>query len=292
MIAAWDDMPFLLSLARVGTLSGAARALKVDRTTVSRRIEQLEDTLKEPLFDRFNGRFILTTYGHKVFTAAQKAEQELLFLGRRDIDPSDYGGKIRVSLPDHLLLAMTDCFQAFVIAHPNIRLELSATDRVVDLNHFEADVALRISRSSQGDLLTKRIGTPIWGLYRGLGADTDPQRYIARPGENPVPKYISKIAPHAVPGMAVDGLVSVREFIASGFGVGVLPRYLGDPDPRIQRCSGDLGGTEYALFIAYRPEQRHLRRIKIFVAHIQQSLQAMDGFDDASPTAHKDKSIV
>ena len=78
--------------------------------------------------------------------------------------------------------------------------------------------------------------------------------------------------------MAVDGLVAVRELIASGFGIGVLPRYLGDPDPRVERYADDFASTEFALFIAYRPEQRHLRRIKMFVAHMRQWFVAMEGF--------------
>ena len=77
MALPWADLPFLLMLTRAGTLSGAARLLKLDRTTISRRIDQLEKTLGETLFDRSNWRFSLTPYGRRVFAAAESAEQEL-----------------------------------------------------------------------------------------------------------------------------------------------------------------------------------------------------------------------
>lgn len=285
MTLPWADLPFVIWLARAGTLSGAARLLRVDRTTISRRVEQLEASLNEPLFDRFGGRFSLTSYGRQVFAAAECAEQELAFLERQVQGRRRHSGKIRVSLSEHLLITLTDCFHEFTSKHPNIFLELTATDRIVDLNHFESDVALRISRSSRGDLFTIKIGKPIFALYRRKSSRKAELRYIARPSESRVPNYVLKHAPRAELGIAVDGLVSMRELIAHGFGVGILPRYFGDRDPRIECCSDPLPNANFALSIALRPEQRHSHRIKEFVAFMEDRLTRMAGFDAETSTA-------
>ena len=282
MALPWTDLPFLLMLTRAGTLSGAARLLKLDRTTISRRIDQLEKTLGETLFDRSNGRFSLAPYGRRVFAAAESAEQELFFLERQHEGQHKHGGRIRVSLSGHLLMTLADCFQAFMREHPNILLELIATDRILDLNHFESDVGLRVSRTGHGDLLSIKIGKPIYALYRRKDCDGAELRYIARPGEDRVPEYVRKNAPQAEIGIVVDGLVSTKELIARGIGIGILPRYFGDRDSRIECFSEPLQYAGWFLFIVLRPEQRRLHRIKTFVDHMQRYLTRFADFEPES----------
>lgn len=282
----WSDLPFLLALARTGTLSAAAEMLKVDRTTIARRIEQLEEALAEPLFERFDGRYSLTDYGRRVFAAAESAEQDIALLE----NPADGGRlrdrKVRVSLSEHLLITLAGYFHGFTQAHPNPILELTATDRIVDLKHFETDVALRMSRTEPRDLETRRIGKPVFALYRRRGCNDAGNRYIARPSEERVPGYLLRYAPRAELAIAVDGLVSMRELIAQGLGVGILPRYFGDRDCRIECCSGPLPNAGFVMFIVLRPEQRKLHRIKMFVDHVEAFLRHMPGIETGvSPTA-------
>jgi DNA-binding transcriptional LysR family regulator len=59
----WDDLRIFLSVARAGSLSAAARALKVSQPTVGRRLKALEDTLGTRLFDRLPEGFAPTSSG-------------------------------------------------------------------------------------------------------------------------------------------------------------------------------------------------------------------------------------
>ncbi|MGK2871698.1 MAG: LysR family transcriptional regulator [Alphaproteobacteria bacterium] len=277
MVPLWADLPFVLALGRAGTLSGAARLLKMDRTTISRRIEQLEDALNEPLFDHFGGRFSLTSYGRQVFAAAESAEQELAILEQRT--QGQHSGRIRVSLPEDLSISLAPCFHEFALEYPHIILELTSTYRIVDLYHFEADVALRFSSGNDGNLLTRKIGKPILALYRRKNAKNAALRYIARPGETDVPEDVLKRVPNAKFCMTVDGVVATRELIAQGLGIGILPCHLGDSDMRIERCSDPLPEVNWLLSIVYRPEQRRLRRIIDFVTFVEDHLLRLPGFD-------------
>ena len=281
MALPWSDLPFLLALARAGTLSATARMLKLDRTTIARRIEQLEESLGEALFDRLDGRYSLTPYGRRIFAAAESAEQDLLFFEQSTDGRRARGRKIRVSLSEHLLLTLADCFRTFMLENPDIVLELTATDRLVDLSRFESDVALRITRAAPRDLMATRIGRPIFALYRRNGCDGAEERYIARPSEDRVPRYVLKYAPRAELGIAVDGMVSARELIAQGFGVGILPRYFADRDPRIECCSGPLPDAGFTLFSVLRPEQQKLARMRQFVDHVFHYLTGLPGLDTA-----------
>jgi len=276
----WADLPSFLAVARDGSLSAAAKTLLVDRTTIARRLDNLERMIKEPLFDRMDGKFVLTSFGRRVFAAAEEAERGLSFLGKSGLENIHQGGRVRVSLSEHLLLTLTDCFKGFASEHADILLELTATDRAADLNHFEADVVLRISRESLGGLFAKKIGKPFFSLYKPRGNTGAETLYIARPSETDVPKYLKSFIPNARMNIAVDGLVSMRELIANGTGAGILPNYFGDQDPRIERCSPPLPSLGFSLYLACLPEQRNLRRIKTFMGFVEDYLQPMSGFDE------------
>jgi len=279
MTTPWSDLPFLLAVARSGTLSSAARTLKLDRTTVSRRIERLERTLGCKLFDRTDGDFVLSPTGRKVFAAAESAEQELSALQSLRLGDQPARARLRVSMSEHLLITLANCFKDFALENPGILLELTATDRTVDLQHFEADVVLRITRGSLARLDSRNIGKPIFSLYKMAGDAPLNPRYLSRPSEKSVPKYLRAYLPDAQIIASLDGLVSMREMIAIGTGYGILPNYFGDKDSRIERCSGPLPSIGYSLFIAFSPEQRRLSRLKIFVDFVELHLRNLQGFE-------------
>lgn len=279
MMLPWSDIPVFLAIARGGTLSAAAGTLKLDRTTVSRRIESMERHLGAPLFDRGDRGFVLTKFGWQVFAASESAEQELSVIGQSQKHESHPGGHLRVSMSEHLLITLAECFTDFALQHPDILLELTATDRSVDLHHFEADVVLRISRESHQKLEVRNIGTPKFSLYCKKGDKAAASRYISRPSEQTMPKFVQKYVPSATIVAAVDGLVSMREMIAVGAGLGVLPNCFGDSDPRLKRCFDPVSSAGFQLCIAFRPEQRRLRRLKVFVDYVEGYLRDLGGFD-------------
>ena len=278
LIPPWSDIPIFLAVARNGTLTGAAKALKLDRTTVARRMENVERAIGNVLFDRKDGRLVLTVDGKQVFSAAEVAEQELMTLGKGFESRSHKSGKITVSLSEHLLLSLADCFAQFIEQHPDILLELSATDRHVDLKYFEADILLRMSRRAPLRLESRHIGRPIFSIFRKKNALNSMSCYISLVGEANVSKLLLKHQPDAKTIAAVNGVVSMRDMIATGVGVGVLPRFFADQDPRIERCF-DIPPVDGGLYIVYLPEQSRLHRIKAFVEFVEAYLRKMDGFD-------------
>lgn len=280
MTLPWSDIPVFLAVAREGTLSSAAQTLSLDRTTVSRRIENMERSLSVALFDRNDGSFALTPFGRQVFAATESAEQELMVLGDPLQTSAHNGGVLRVSMSEHLLLSLSECLKNFAFIHPDIFLKLSATDRPVDLQHYEADVILRISRGSLSKLESRNIGRPVYSLYGKKGHQLAQSAYIARPSENIIPKYLRQHLQNRKIIASVDGLVSMREMIAEGTGAGVLPNYFGDQDTRLERYAGPLPSIGFSLHIAYLPEQRRLHRLKTFVDFVEDHLRKMDGFED------------
>ena len=76
----WDDLRFLVTLGREGTLAAAARRLGVDQTTVARRLRALEACLGTPLFERLRGQLTPTPMGEELLARGQRMEAEVAAL--------------------------------------------------------------------------------------------------------------------------------------------------------------------------------------------------------------------
>lgn len=156
----WNDLRFVLAVARTGTLSAAARRLRVNQTTVMRRLAAAEAALGARLFDRIDGELRATEAGRTALARGDEVEQAFDALertiGGRD---AKIAGRVRVTavpiLANHLLVP---AFPKLGARHPTLQLEMIAEPRNLDLTAREADIALRLARPQTGTMLMRRIG--------------------------------------------------------------------------------------------------------------------------------------
>ena len=163
----WNDLRFFLAVARLGSLSAAARALKVDPATVGRRITSLERALSVRCFERRADGYRLTAAGRKLQQHAERVEQDLLGLSRAlDAEEREVEGLVTVTASDSVALpVLIPALPMLRDMHPGIRIDLITSNRVLSLARREADVAVRTVRPEEGDLLTRKIGTMRYGLF-------------------------------------------------------------------------------------------------------------------------------
>jgi len=160
----WDDVKILLTIARAGGLSRAAKVLGVSVSTVHRRAIELEQSLKTTLFVRGNDGYTLTDAGRINFAIAEKAEEQLIAMERGN--PLTNTSVLRIALPELLgqqliLPRLASC----QVEHPNLQLEISTTAVPVEFNRREADIAVRLVRPETGRYLVRRIGKLKFGLF-------------------------------------------------------------------------------------------------------------------------------
>lgn len=264
----WADVPLLLALARGKSFAAAAQLLGLDRTTVARRLERLEAKLDTQLFERLAGELSPTPQGRRILAVAERAEQELSHLEPNSEDRRLRYGKVRISVSEHVLSAFAPQLNAFIVDHPEVFLELTTSDRLVDLFKYEADIVLRIGKKPTATLHTIDLGEVHFAFYRRQGETGPVMTFWPRAGETDVPDLLLKENPEAKVIAAIDGILPTREMILAGGGAGVLPRFLGDSDERLIACSGDFTSAEYRLFMGCLPEQRNLHRIRIVMKHL------------------------
>jgi len=245
----WEDIRHFLAVAESGTLSGAARSLKVDHATVSRRLAALEAALDVRLVDRLPRSCRLTAIGRQVFDRATEMEATADAIARlAKAAHAPLVGRFTLSAPPvlvtHLLAEHLTRFRA---EYPDIRLSLAAQGEQVSLSRREADVAVRLVPADEAGSVTRKVGTMAFGLYAHRSyahlaapekwqfisfdqsfADMPQQRWLLGiAGDRPVACELNHISEH---------LIAVR----TGVGVAGLPRFLGERDQDLVRIDEDV----------------------------------------------------
>ena len=155
----WDDARILLALERERTLSGAARRLGIDATTVGRRISALERSLGQRLFERTPDGVLTTAVAEELLPFAESMEQAAQGMSKRvaGFEPA-VEGVVRISVPPGVSdFLIAPRLAALFGRHPKLRIELDARVGYVDLARREADLALRAHRPERGDLVAVRL---------------------------------------------------------------------------------------------------------------------------------------
>jgi len=162
----WEDVRYFVALARNGTLSATARRLRVNHTTVARRIASLETLLGPPLFDRRAKGYVLTAEGKALLGEANAMDEAALSVLRRIDAGTELSGLVRLAvgrvLAERFLI---DRLRAFHERYPAIDLEVIGGSRVVSLAKREADVVLRYGAPKDNELVGRRVATITFGLY-------------------------------------------------------------------------------------------------------------------------------
>lgn len=181
-----NDLLIFAFVADLGSFSRAAARLRLPKSTVSRRLAELEQALGERLLLRTTRRQTLTEFGLQLLEHARQVVAEVEAVGALgEHRRSAPGGRLRVSMPsDVATLLLADTLAAFVAMYPAIQLELDLSPRRVDLLGEGFDVVLRVGDlPDDGFLAARRLSELNTGLYAS-------PRYLAEFGEPTKPEEL------------------------------------------------------------------------------------------------------
>jgi len=155
----WDDLRIFLAIQRGKSVRAASKLLKVSHSTVSRRLQAMEDQLGIQLFVRQPEGFVLTEVGEAMVERAERVESEILSM-ESEIFGRDarLAGPVRISAPpllaQHLLIPILAKFSE---KYPDIEINLDATFDVADLRRRNADIAIRFQIQPDSNLVAHRL---------------------------------------------------------------------------------------------------------------------------------------
>ena len=232
----FEAMQTLLATVDGGSLSAASRALGTPLPTISRRVSELEAHLGAQLLVRTSRRLILTEAGEAFVAAARRLLEEL---GEAERAASgEYRaprGELLVAAPIMFgKLHVAPIVHDFLAAYPEVTVRLVLSDQVIDIAEAQVDIAVRIGRLPDSDLIARQVGHVRWLLCAS-------EKYIARCGE---PETPDALADHDC--IAFEGLKTYRNWpVGSGpveRSVTIRPRFsVNTADAVVEAAASGLG---------------------------------------------------
>lgn len=279
----WNDLKYLLAVARHGSTLAAARHLGVNQSTVQRRLVELQVRLKLRLVERSPSGYRLTPAGSAVLPAAEQVAVAMETFEQR-VAEAAHAGILRLTCPEPIAIRLTRAgfVDRFHARNDGIRIQFVLADRYIDLSKGEADVALR-SGDTDGDLIGRRIADSVWAVYASRdyvernGAPKSVEELKAWPliafdeslARHRLSLWLREVAPDAQYAARSDSVLALVSAAKAGVGVATLPIALGDSEPDLVRVLDPIPELTRAWRLLTHPDARHLRRVAAFFDFVE-----------------------
>jgi DNA-binding transcriptional LysR family regulator len=280
----WDDLRYFLAAIRAGTLAGASRAMRVEHTTIGRRLSSLERALGAPVVLRGPEGLKLTPLGESLLPIAEQMERSVA--AARD-QALERRARVRLAMPSGLSALFGARIAELQKQHPKLSVEILSGSRPVDLKKGEADLAIRIAAVTDKELVTRKICENGWALYasetylsrRGAPRDLDDLAGHDVIGYDPALASVPAalwLEPRAANANVVMRSREVTDMLAatlSGVGLAVLPCMAAELEPKLTRLSKGMVATRPAALV-YRRELKLSRELRAVIDMVVDVMRA------------------
>lgn len=291
---AWDDFRLIDAVAATRSLPAAAGRLGLDHSTVFRRLNAIEATLGQPLFERHRSGYTLTPAGEEMAALAARVDEDITAVTRRLAGQAPApSGEVRVATSDSLLSdLLMPMLARFRAANPAIRLDVVTGNAALNLSRRDADVAVRATDAPPDTLVGRRAARIAWALYGVAGAEhpADPAEsaHWVCLGDNLSGLRVVRFAQAVVaPGRLAarfDTVLGLAHAVAADVGVGHLPCFIGDRWPGLVRLMPPDPAYASDLWLLTHPDLRHTPRVRALMDHLAEAIAAKrDLIEGASP---------
>jgi DNA-binding transcriptional LysR family regulator len=274
----WDHLRYFLAVARTGRLTAAAARLRQDHTTVGRRLAALEASIGVPLFHRSLQGYRLTEFGERLLPAAEAMERTALAAldETRGSDPA-VSGTVRIGAPDGFgSFFLVRRIASLCAAYPKLTVELVAMPRIFSLSRREADIAIGLTRPTEGRLQARKLTDYRLRLYAAreylachpvieTQEDLRDHRLIGYVEDfifTPELDYLPLIAQGLSPQLRSSNLVAQYGAAVAGAGICVLPDFMAADDPALVPILPDRVSLTRTFWLVTHADLHGLPRIR------------------------------
>jgi DNA-binding transcriptional LysR family regulator len=238
----WDDLRIIQAVRHEGSYAGAAATLRIDETTVSRRLTRIERALGVTLFEAVDGVRKATASCELVASHIQAIASHVAEIGNVGNETTGPVGRFRIasinSIAEEIL---APGLTSLLTANPGLTIELRTSSEKVNFSRWEADLAVRLLKPERGDFTIQKLADTQLYFFEPadtVGADSRSLVccYPERLDRSPETEFLKSRGLQSAARCITDNARVIRSLICSRSAVGILPDYLcGDlmADPRL-----------------------------------------------------------
>lgn len=281
----WDKLRVFHTVAEAGSFTHAGDTLNLSQSAVSRQVSALEDSLHVPLFHRHARGLILTEQGELLYRTVKDVFHKLSMAEALISESRDRpSGPLKITTTVAFGTTwLTPRIREFVELFPDVEVSLILSDGALGLSMREADIAIRMAKPSQPDLVQRLLMTVQSHVYAA-------PEYLVRHG---TPKTDADLDRHAIilygldapppvasinwlsdagadpehqrkPVLRVNNLYGIYRAVRSGLGIAALPDYMIPDNSDLVRILPELAGPSIETYFVYPEELRQSKRISVF----------------------------
>lgn len=281
----WDKLRIFHTAAEAGSFTHAADKLGMSQSAVSRQVSALEDDLQLKLFIRHARGLVLTEVGEQLFRTAHRMYWELQQVQTAMSESQDVpaGPLLVTTTVGFGSTWLASRISEFVDLYPTIQLEIKLNDAEMDLAMREADVAIRLHRPVQSEMIQRKLFTVHFHFFASrdylkkhgtpeTAADLD-NHHIITFGD-PVPSYLGDvnyierlgITDSGVrrPTLKVNAIHGMMQACRAGIGIAMLPDYVVESETSLVRILDHVETPEFETYFVYPPALKSSKRVGVF----------------------------
>ncbi len=289
----WDKLRIFKTVAEAGSFTHAGEALNLSQSAISRQISTLETSLGVALFHRHARGLVLTEQGEILFETTSNVFERLQKVQIQISDSRQLAeGPLKITTVEFIASTwLSPQIPQFKKMYPEMQLTFLLDDRVYDLSRREADVALRLYKVENSDLVEKHMATIGFTLCAS-------KEYLAQHGHPTNEKELKDhqligyprgthapfVKPNWVfnklnidlennPNMLLINSMHARyTAVKNGTGISVLPKYVAYQDPDLEILFPDIKIPEVDMYFVYPQERRNSKRILVLRDFLMESI--------------------
>jgi DNA-binding transcriptional LysR family regulator len=286
----WNDLRAFLAVARSGRLTAAAARLRIDHSTLSRRIGGLEHGLKAKLFDRSPSGYTLTAPGARLMPLAE--EMERIALGAVETvggTSASVDGTVRIGAPGGFGSGfLAPRLPTLKATYPQLRIQLVAASAMFSLSKRDADVVISVSRPPAGRLTVSRLVDYDLALYAAPAylaahppiastADLGRHRFVSYIEDLlhfPELDFLQHVAPQGATSLESSNIFAQLRATLAGAGLCVLPGFLAAEEASLVRVLAHEVSLTRSLWMVVHQDLAELARVKAVMRFIRGAVEA------------------
>lgn len=274
----WEGIRYFVAAAQAGSLTAAARLLGSNQPTVGRHIDALEGALGVKLFQRTVKGLTPTDEGIALLEQCRVIEAQMVRIERTISGEGHVSGTVRLALPEGLCLEVViPQLRRLYTEYPQLRLLLNVSSSTANLTRGEADLAVRLYRPTESNLVARQLGEMPLGLFASQdyidinGLPTTPaelgrHRLIAY-GESldslPENRWLLQHAGATVPVLCSDSTSSRLRATLAGVGIAIHPHLFRRSNPNLVPVLQEVVLSGHELWLVYHKDLRGIGRVRV-----------------------------
>ena len=280
----WSNLEYFLAVAETGSLSNAAKILKVNHSTVARRIEKLEKELNTKLFKRNQRGYVLTEQG-----VSLREDTRVIATSVDDIHRSfkskemDMVGDLNIAKTGGGSQIFAKLLNQFHMLYPDVTINIMNIANISSFKKSDADVLLTVTRNPPENYVGKKFKTDlyIWGSKEYIEKNKSKKLedldwlVLVDDSQNMNPeKGLRALVSDPKIVMRSNSISELQDYVEAGMGVSMFNRISISDRSNLERFKPEIYKFEWELWLLYHPDLRDNHKIKTFIEFFSKGVES------------------